>query len=274
MASYDTPDPKIDMVAGGPDSGLNSTLSNNGAIPLTRTPKGWIAFDAVFQARLGQNLEASLEYALENDITDPADAQQTSLFKHIYRRLIIGLANEPDLIATLAALFPSKNGVKAYIHLRDEFVGQTLPAEVKNVFSIVNTNLQTDTVSGVQNMLSTNLRLETPFPSKLLAALVLSKMPNSLATFRDIILEKDTMPTPQNLLLKLKQHAQMYPDAGHSKPVSFQIGSRGNSMICFNCGAKDAHITRDCKLPRADCDECGKAAGHLTRKMEWCKICG
>ena len=47
MASYGTPDSQSDMVAGGPDSGLNSTLSHNGAIPLTRNPKGWIAFDAV-----------------------------------------------------------------------------------------------------------------------------------------------------------------------------------------------------------------------------------
>ena len=157
------------MVAGGPDSGLLSTLSTNSAIPLKRTPKGWIAFDAVFQARLGQDLEASLDYALENNIIDPADAKQAAIFKHIHRRLIIALANEPDLVATLAEMFPSKNGVKAYIHLRDEFVGQTLPAEVQNVFSIVNTDLQTDTVSCVQNMLSTNRRLETPFPSKLLA---------------------------------------------------------------------------------------------------------
>ena len=71
-------------------------------IKLTRTAKGWSAFEMLFKAHLGSQLSASLNMAIVNKMMVATDARQAALFKHIFDRLVIALENETDLIESIA----------------------------------------------------------------------------------------------------------------------------------------------------------------------------
>jgi kynureninase len=72
-------------------------------IKLTRTAKGWSAFEMLFKAHLGPQLGAmSLNIAMHNKMLVATDARQAALFKHTFDRLVIALENETDLIESIA----------------------------------------------------------------------------------------------------------------------------------------------------------------------------
>jgi hypothetical protein len=219
----------------------------------------------IFKAKLGVNLQASLEHAIQNEMCIPADAKQGALFAHIHNALVIALQDEQDLVQELVELPESGNGVMEFLHLQKMFSGQTVARDVMNINSIVNTSLHTDIVTQAKKMISTNGLMQHKFSQELMVTMILSKLPAEFATIRDIIVERNELPSCNILIQKIEQHLSMNPTI--EAPLrAFMTG--GKPFHCHNCDKVNAHPVGKCNEPAVGCEYCGPQAWHM-KKFCW-----
>jgi hypothetical protein len=253
------------MAADGPM--ITQELETTTAHRLTRTPDGWRAFSSIFLAKLGAPLRASLKAGLESEHMLATDLKQQALFEHIHDKLMVALQHEGDLVAELALNFPDCNGVKEFFYLQQFFSGQTMAKDVSMIFNIVNQELKGDCVADVKRMISSNQQMSEKFSDKLLATLIISKLPSHCNTMRDILIERETVPTCSAIVQKLEQRAILHPSTDDplidttTNKFAFMISPH---TVCYNCNSKGKHFTRDCDQPPAGCDYCGDKAYHKT----------
>ena len=93
-----------------PPSGSDEAKTASCAIPLTKTPKGWIAFSAVLQAKLGAPLRTTLRAAIDSADSEgkirAQDERHSALFEHISDAIILALQNDHTLLALHGPLAP------------------------------------------------------------------------------------------------------------------------------------------------------------------------
>ena len=90
-------------------------------IRMVRTPRGWKAFDMIFQSKLGAPLRETLQQAIRCSIDNkatPMSEKHRALFVHVRDRLVGMLVHDQDLIAELAEHCDIDNGVDQYMYLQ------------------------------------------------------------------------------------------------------------------------------------------------------------
>ena len=128
-------------------------------IKLTRTAKGWSAFEMLFKAHLGSQLSASLNMAMVNKMMVATDARQAALFKHIFDRLVIALENETDLIESIAENCMADNGIEAFLHIKQLMVGQSTASSIMGIDKIITASIGSNTHVDASAIVSTNASL-------------------------------------------------------------------------------------------------------------------
>jgi hypothetical protein len=252
--------------------GSSISASNVTSIPLIRTPQGWIAFSAIFMAKLGSCLTLTLQQnmaAAVNGQVKIIDEKHKALLAHISDRLFIALQDNSDLIVELVQNCTIGNGAEQFIYLQKKMAGHSVAKEIAGIYSIVQASLKGDCIDDVKKMLSDNLLLQEKFSDKMLAGLIVSKLPDEFENLRDIFIERDCLPSCADIIAKLEQRAIIRPyekEEAHDKRFSYMISP---NVICFNCSKKGDHYTRDCKEPAAGCEYCGDKAFH---KTEFCFV--
>ena len=191
-----------------------------------------------------------------------SDVRTLGLYRHIHNGLMLALQNEIDLIAELLDKCTANNGVHEVMYLQSKFDGNSSARTVKIIKHMVEGNLGIQSIAGANNMLSMagSLPSTMVLPDQFLSALIVSKLPPSLAVLKSIILEKNDFPSTTELLEKIERAEQFGEDP---TPMAF-----ATFKPCFNCGSKD-HPRHQCPKDRVDCDVCGERAGHLP---EYCLV--
>ena len=125
--------------------GVGMTTNNNtNNLRLTRTARGWKAFDMIIMSSLGANLRTTLKAAVQAQTFKAVDDKHGALFEHIRDILINVLRNEQDLISELAEQCNPSNGVEMYFYLRADNIrngcsmDRNGPDGERNVRSMVN----------------------------------------------------------------------------------------------------------------------------------------
>ena len=234
-------------------------------IKLTRTAKGWSAFEMLFKAHLGSQLSASLNMAMVNKMMVATDARQAALFKHIFDRLVIALENETDLIESIAENCMADNGIEAFLHIKQLMVGQSTASSIMGIDKIITASIGSNTHVDASAIVSTNASLadDVRLTDRVISTIILSKLPMEHVTLRDIVIERDELPTTKALLEKIKQRTTFATTRGEtSAPVTLTARNMSTS-ICFNCGER-GHYTQDCSKPKLPCELCG-TVGHIKK---------
>jgi len=132
------------------------------------------------------------------------------------------------------------------------------------IFGIVYENLHNDCIQGVKKMIGLNHQMSEKFSDKLLATLIISKLPDKCDTMRQILVERETVPTCNEIVQKLVQNAIL---ASSVEVPSHRVSLTAIAphQVCFNCDSKGKHFTRDCDKPAADCEHCGAGVSHMTK---------
>ena len=227
------------------------------SVKLDRTPDGWNCFQLVFYAAMSQPLRSLVQDHMLKGQLKPNDADQTLAYDVVWNGLIQRLEAEPDLITMLAKECDSGNGIQALSILRSKFAGNTPAKSLAVVNQMFEAKLDTDTVKGAQRIVALNGQLATDerFPEKLLAALVLNKLPSSFSNLRDGAITGGAFPAVSSLLDQIEQLAPFVVTP------SVNLMHRGG-ILCFNCDQR-GHPVSECKQTKVDCDICGPKAGHL-----------
>ena len=237
-------------------------------IKLTRTAKGWAAFEMLFKAHMGTNLSASLNLAIVRKVTAAIDTRQEALFKHIFDRLVIALENEPDLIESIAEQCEPDNGVRAFLHIKHLIIGQSTASSISGINGIINAKIGASADVDAAAIVSANNALadDVRLPDKVIATLILIKLPHEHTALRDIVIERDELPTSKALIEKLKQRNTFAPTTSETTgigPVTLAAMQDKSTRVCFNCGEK-GHFTQECSKPKTPCELCG-SSGHMKR---------
>ncbi|KAL3915723.1 MAG: hypothetical protein SGPRY_007109, partial [Prymnesium sp.] len=79
-------------------------------------------------------------------------------------------------------------------------------------------------------------------------------LPDDFRSLREIMIEKDALPTVKERVGKVKS----------SPEHAYFLAAHPKRKMCFN---RDSHLhhTRDCKEKKLDCDICVQEAGHMAR---------
>jgi hypothetical protein len=251
--------------------GSSISASNITSIPLIRTPQGWIAFSAIFMAKLGSCLTLTLQQTMAAAVNGQVvviDEKHNALLAHISNKLFIALQEESDLIVELVQNCATGNGAEQFLYLQKKLAGHSVAKEIAGIYSIVQASIRGDCISDVKKMISDNLMLQEKFSDKMLAGLIVSKLPEEFENLRDIFVERDRLPSCAEIVAKLEQRAIIHPQVNEDayKKMAFVISP---NVLCFNCNKKGDHYTRDCKEPPAGCEYCGDKAYH---KKEHCFV--
>ena len=229
---------------------------------LKRTPEGWSVFELVCLSHMNSALRSFIQDQFIKGQLKPSTADEIEAYDLVYNGMIERLADHPDLIALIADKCDSGNGVQAIAVLRSKFAGNSPAKSLTIVAEVVNKDLGVDTLAGAKRMIELNKQLpaDEQFTPKLLAFLVLQKLPSSFSTMRDSAITTKTTPSLDSLIDAIEQLTP-FVAGGLSANAVTRFPSR---TICFNCGVT-GHASMDCQRERVDCDACGPKAGHLAQ---------
>ena len=249
--------------------------SGNGAIPLLRTPGGWEVWKALLNLRLTPAARKVIQdyknkepwdYQ-ENEDTESVETDTKTQYQIIHEAIFVALQNETDLLADMLQNCDANNGAQQFVWLEDELVGSSVSKSVGIVYKLVQFKIgNVSAVTDVKTMISDNKQLPTPFPDDLLVMLILGKLPEHYGTLKTVILERNRLPSPSDLVKKMTltvTNADIPVTLSEPKLVFSATGS-SQHLTCFNCGVP-GHRGVECDKAKADCDICGAAAGHLPR---------
>ena len=226
---------------------------------LKRTPEGWGVFMLVFYASMTQPLRQIIQAHIIKGQLKPNDADEILAYDVVYNGIITRLEAEPDLITLIARDCDAGNGVQALSVLHNKFAGNTAAKSLSVLNEMITFKLD-DPVAGAQRILALNneLAADEQFPEKLLAALVIVKLPSAFSHLRDGAVTGGTIPSLASLIDQIEQLAPFVAPVDASR----DINAMQKSPFCYNCNTR-GHSTRDCTSAKVDCVVCGPKAGHL-----------
>ena len=254
------------MAAPSPISTINHRALANIQIELTQN--GMAAFETFFPAALGPLLSLTLKSAITSGKLHPTDTKTVALFALIYDQLILLLTQHPD-IAVQIARDCNGNGPLAYLWLTNRYNPKSSVTGVKKLIGILDADVNGS--SDVRALISDNNGLsydpDLKLSDTLLVVLIMMKLKAPcFQPLRDHFVLTDTVPplaVIQEKILAIEHFSgEPSPHAAFTAFGKF-VGPVDAKTYCHNCGALGKHRTRDCPKPKAACEICGPAAGHL-----------
>ena len=257
------------MVAhSGPDPHSLINKQALAKLSISLTALGIRAFILKFTASIGAIYQEALNYAMENEVYAPKDHRTIKLHLAIYN-LLVPCFDDHDEILMRMTDEVGQLGPAAIVWLRNEYDPSSNATAISKIMKVLSTPLNPNKLIDSLNSKVTdnqNLPRELRLNDSLLAILLLVKLPQEFRGLRDIVIDKELLPSPKQLISKVKNTLEFQSidsnGNGH-QPVAFAFVGK-SSKYCFNC-ATQGHLTKECEKPKADCDECGKAAGHPTK---------
>ncbi len=239
-------------------------------IQLAASREGLRAFLIKFQAILTPDLSNTLDTYLENPRA-PKSEEAKAAHKAIWRALVPCLNGLDDLLLRIHRDCRQHDGPQALYWLIKEFDDNAPVTSIKAVIDIIKTtSFGGDIVSDIDQIISTNARLQEPFKfnNAITSILILVKLPISLSRLRDSIIgeiTEENIPSPRSILERVKQELSLrgLDERDYEHHISMATFQRNYRPKCTNCDG--LHQTWTCPKPRADCTECGPGAGHLDK---------
>jgi len=161
----------------------------------------WRAFEIKFIAKLGPNLRAVLRAEMEMDCDYASIDNRTILLReHIHDRLIDTMDGCDDLILEMHDAVGG-DGVLEFLYLKAMYGKDSTVSTVITLIGILNATIGYDVAAGARKIISDNnsLKKDMQLPDKIVACLIIAKLPAAFGTIRDIIIEKDELPDPKEL---------------------------------------------------------------------------
>ena len=159
------------------------------------------------------------------------------------------------------------NGPKCVVWLQRKIDPSTTASAIVTLIDIFTNPLGTDTRLGLEakKALNDTLPDNVKLPDDALTILVLCFLPSELNSLREIIIEKQNIPTIAELCEKVSNTVSVSEATNklgvkHHSAFAF-INNNSSGKFCFNCDTIGHHRS-DCTKPPSDCSVCGVAAGH------------
>ena len=226
---------------------------------LKKTPAGIAVFMIKFPSALGPLLASTLRSAMRGTL-DKHDPRAANLLELIYDCLIGCMPDDKDVVKMTKDC--GMDGHLCLNWLKRKYAPTNTASSIKALLSIFQEPLGDDIVAGIDEKIAANDELpdEVTIGDEVLAVLILAKLPENLSTLVNIIVERDEMPSCDEI--REKVFNQISIQDTKNKTIHTALNFTPNSGgFCFNCDTK-GHLRRNCTKPKADCSECGKGAGH------------
>ena len=109
----------------------------------------------------------------------------------------------------------------------------------------------TDIIGDMQSKIAANAGLPSNLvlPSDILTVTLLLGLPQSLAALKDIVIERDSLPTTQQLIAKVKSSMEVSKTQSNTSDMAFVFAKHHRGKpFCYNCDA-NGHLTKECNEP-------------------------
>ena len=270
-ASYGTPTPTTLRGAGPtPDCLVDKTAL--GHVVFDPTPEGMQVMAITFPAAMGAMYAGYFNSVLASKDFEIRSAQQQALSEGIYNKLIATMHQHPRVMLNMTTQ-NGRNGPKCFNWLDSKYNRSDTNAAVQKLRAIVDlTPFKGDDVDGgIDRLITDNAANDgLVLPDKFLSALIVLKLPSSCDVVAKMQLAKPELPPPEQLQAEILRtmpavtaERSLYDPSGNAAFAGFATQKERNRW-CFNCDSP-GHVRRDCAEPAANCDECGAAAGHVTK---------
>ena len=255
-------------MAAPPSPATSLNLSALSKLKLTTTPQGMRAFFIKFPAALGPLLAATLRKTLNRSTLNPFDSREASLFSLINDALVGCVQDDDDVIAMSTAC--GTNGPMALVWLQRTYDPTSTASALVTLIDMFTTSLGDDTRKGLDMKIAQNhsLHKDLQLPEPVLVVRMLCMLPPDLNNLRDLIVERDAIPTPTELCEKVQNQgavagaSSMTGKSRHGALASaFSFAAETRNKFCFNCDTTGHHRST-CTKPIATCSVCGVLAGH------------
>ena len=226
-------------------------------LKLVKTPAGIAIFMVKFPSALGPLLASTLRSALRGSL-DKSDTRAIALLELIYDALIGTMPDDKDVVKMTKDC--GTDGHECLEWLQRKYAPTTTASSIKALLGIFQEPFGNDVVAGIEDKIAANDALPdtVTISDPILAILLLAKMPPELSNLVDIIVERDAMPTCDEIRDKVFNQVSLHDVKNKQLHAAFSFTGQG---YCYNCDTQ-GHTRRNCTKPKTDCSECGKAAGH------------
>ena len=238
---------------------VTADLAPSTTIHMTKldpTPQGLRAFSIKLPGILGPNLHATLKaanthYANHSSWT-AQDERQEALYEHIFNRLVHALEGHDDIIVRMHDEC-GVNGPLALSWLKNDIDPSSNASSIQKVLHIFKTHISDSSpITDMQKIVTINASLNGAFQLNpaLLTVLLIAKIPKSLASARESIIQQDSLPNPNSLISKIKSSLSFSDAAAEASSSSTNYQDRMASSfaampqskpmnkICFNCESR------------------------------------
>jgi hypothetical protein len=245
------------------------------------TPEGMQAFSILFPAAIGSMLSTTLQHAIDAKEFEPTERKMIALHEHVYNSLVLTLASHPAVLVQMTAEC-GKLGPKCIMWLNARYNPNTTTTGVLGLMNILKKPVDADDLKasiGATIAKNALLPAELKLTESAMVVLILLNLPESFSTLRQIVIERDTLPSLSELQAKVSNimsfgNSQI-GEMGSEK-ASFALAHTNNAYNantrltkpCFNCDTV-GHNTAGCPKDKVDCKYCGVLAGHL---LKYCFI--
>jgi len=242
-----------------------NTLNQIGLRKLRFVPTqlGMRAFMIKFPAALGPLLGITLKTAIRNNDLKPTDTKAITLHGYINDALISSMDELDDLILQMTHV-NGEYGVANLLFLKERFDPSSTASSIGTLVDIIKKPLDTQNIiNDMQAKIAANAGLpgNLVLPPDILTVTLLLGLPQSLATLKDIVIERDALPTVQQLIAKVKSNMEFNKTQSTNGDMAFAFVKSTRGKFCYNCDA-NGHITKECTKAKTNCEICGTAAGH------------
>ena len=244
-----TLEPGSPMVAPQPFNTLNQIgLRKLRFVP---TQLGMRAFMIKFPAALGPLLGITLKTAIRNNDLKPNEPKAITLHGYINDALISSMDDLDDLILQMTQE-NGEFGVANPLFLKERFDPSSTATSIGTLVNIIKKPLDTtDIIGDMQSKIAANAGLPSNLvlPSDILTVTLLLGLPQSLAALKDIVIERDSLPTTQQLIAKVKSSMEVSKTQSNTSDMAFIFAKHHRGKpFCYNCDA-NGHLTKECNEP-------------------------
>jgi hypothetical protein len=209
----------------------------------------WRAFEIKFVAKLGANLRTVLKAGLMAEFDHlNLDMRTILLREHIHDALIETMDENDDLILEMNDACGS-DGVLEFMYLKAKYDKSSTASTVITLIGILNATIGYDVAAGARKIIADNnsLKKEMQLPDRIVACLIIAKLPAAFGTLRDIIIEKDELPDPKELLVKIENRQRIVNPEDYDSPTPTALlaaAGTPDNKSCLNCGGD--HLSSNC----------------------------
>lgn len=236
----------------GPDPVALINKAVLASIKLELSPAGMKAFNLIFPAALGTMLSETLKYALSTQTLEPKVAKIRAIHNHIYRSLVLILAQHPTVLVEAHAAC-GELGPACVQWLNDRYNPTTTTSRIVSLMSIIRDPVDHDNLLGsIRATVASNAQLvdELKLAEPVVVVIILLNLSESYNFLRQIVIEKDRLSTVNELQSKLINitsfaAAPAYSECkvtGRTSFVAVKDSSYGRNantkLFCFNCELK------------------------------------